>query len=211
MILDDIRIGIAEEAGIKVEQKKSFIDRNISLVMEDLDEMGRWQCAIEPYTLTVPADKNKVSTSRYSIFRIVSCIATVSGEDKELHWVSMTDFKRLGTAYSTTNSNPTKYSRAGRNLFVGPGILASATEINGDYRRRLTLSDVEHFPGSVIIDGVLRRITEKGSNENISARYNWNLWKKTIERKAVKSTEEKRTTRVLDSQIAANQDYINNL
>jgi len=211
MILEDIKKSISKESGLSLTQNRSLIERNISIVMEDLDEMGKWHFTIQPYNLTVPAGSNKKSIAHLNPFRIVSCIATKSGGTMELDFTNLTDFKRLGTKFTTTNSNPDKYSLAGGFLWVGPGLLASATVINGDYRRRLTLDDVEQFPGSMIIDGANRRLTKKGTDVNIAARSGWNEWKRSMASKDQKITEEKRSVRFIDPQIAANIRYINSL
>ena len=211
MTFEDVKKSIAKEAKIPLNQNVSLIERNIATVLEQLDTKAEWHFTIIPYTKTVPANKNYVSIGSFEIFRVSSALAIVESSQVELQYLTMTSFRKAGTAfYQKTNDSPTKYSVAGKRLYVGPGLLSAETVVSGDYRRKLSFEDITYFPSSLIIDGVVKRITKKGSDENIAA---WGGWKVGLVDfiPGSKVTEERRSEKILDPQIRANNNYSSRL
>jgi hypothetical protein len=216
MTLDQIRTQIAEEAGLlagnaNVSQAMgAMIDRKIQLVLAEMDKLTQWRCAVEDFDATVPANDRRVMVASFPTLKIISCLAVVSGVQKELDYISLTEFEsQSANYYGTTNSAPTNYSVGGNMLYVGPGNLAASTNITGKVQRRLTTNDVENLPEAMIVDGVLRRMLPKGTPGQIAAWNGWNTAKSGLGVQQ-KATAESRG-KVLDAQIAANMNYLNSI
>jgi hypothetical protein len=196
-----------------IEQSRSMIHRKIAIVLSQLDTMAAWPFAIEDFSVSIPANSGSALVSNFDIFKPVSCKATFgTTTDKPLIFLEITDFDIKSANYvGSTNGDPDYYSLAGKNIYVGPGLLAEATTVSGRYQRKLILADISSLPAQMIIDGTLKRMLKKGTPEDIAARTEWNMGKGDMKRSMTKATEERRSIKRLDPRIAANNRYENSL
>lgn len=215
MNLDDVIRSIGEDAGIGVNApgEKSRILRKLDTTLEEMDALVVWRVAIQDFTKTVAINKNSVAVPETNIFKpIVVNYVDSSGVEHPLTYRELTNFEMNHSNFGTgTTDSPSEYSIGGGYIFIGPGIMAASTTINGKVRRRLTQNDVEQLPAPMVIDGTVRRLAKKGSPEAIAAWNGWNNNKAKIIQDAKKHTAEQRDSNPLDPMIARNIAYINSL
>ncbi|MHC4148852.1 MAG: hypothetical protein ACYSR5_05135 [Planctomycetota bacterium] len=215
MDLDPLLIQIADEAGLgqNISQHKSRILRHLNVVLEEMDPMAVWRCAIVDFSKTVKANKNKVVIQGANIFKPIICnFVNDEGAEYPLTYRELTNFWEEHAAYGTgTNDSPEIYTIGGGYIYIGPGIMAGDTTISGQVRRRLTQNDVSQLPANMLIDGTVKRLAKKGSPESTHAWNGWNLAKEKVIRAAKKHTGEERDVQPVDPVIARNIVYINSV
>jgi len=215
MTLENVISQICSEAGLgeNPSQHRDRIIRNLGVVLEEMDALVAWRCAIDHFTKTIPVNTNKVAVPNVNLFKPIVCKFVDSDSvEHVLDYRERTDFEIEDAEYGTdTNDTPTIYTIGGGYIYVGPGIMAVATTITGETRRPLSVNDVPELPAPMMIDGTVKRIAKKGSPEAISAWNGWNLSKKAIITAASKHTGEERDHRPLDPVIARNIAYLSTL
>lgn len=215
MDLNSIIEQICVEAGFgeNILPHEGNVKRNLKVVLEEMDALVTWRCAVMSFSKTISADNNKALVSNVNLFKPIVCKWTDSDNAEHiLTYRALTDFWIKHADYGTdTNDYPTIYTISGGYIYVGPGMMASSTSISGQVRRRLTENDVEQLPAPMLIDGVVRRITKAGSNESIRAWSGWKQSKQAIIEAAKKPTSEERDVMPLDPVIERNIAYLNSI
>jgi hypothetical protein len=200
------------ERKLTATQDEAALLRTLNvLVLPEIDEVYDWPCAVVPFSKIVAAGDNDVDIITYPIFKPVICYAT--GQDDPLDFYEITDFLERSAAYGRTKSNsaPIDYSLSGNKLLVGPGVMASATTVSGDVRRRLNQDDLDFLPPQLCIYGLLKALHKAGSPGSIKAWSGWKIALGSAANYANKKTGESRTIRTTDPQITANNRYKNSL
>jgi len=215
MDLDPIIKQISIEAGLgeNVTPHKSNIQRNLAIVLEEMDSMVNWRCSVMDFSKTVAANSNKALVSNVNLFKPIIC-RFVDSDSKEhpLTYRELTDYWIEDAKFGTdTNDSPTLYTIAGGYIYVGPGVMSASTSITGQVRRRLTENDVNELPAPMLVDGTVKRMTKAGSPENIRAWNGWNNSVRSIVEASKKHTGEERDVQPLDPVIARNIAYIKSL
>jgi hypothetical protein len=215
MQLNDLLIQISTEAGLgeNPEPHKSMLLRNLKVVLEEMDGLVTWRCAVIDFSKTVPANANKVLVSNVNLFKPIICRWVDSDSvEHPLTYRELTNYWIEDADYGTdTNDSPTLYTIAGGYIYVGPGVMDAATTITGQARRRLSTNDVDELPAPMLVDGTVKRVAKKGSPESIAAWNGWNLSKSSILTAAARHTGEERDVQPLDPVIARNISYLQSL
>lgn len=216
MTSEEIFIEVSDVVGWgqNISQKRSTLERKLSVVLAEMDDLVSWRCAIVDFSKTVPINKNRVVVSSINLFKPIICkFVDSDGVEKPLTHREMTNFEIQDARFGTgTNESPTIYTTGGGYIYVGPGIMAVATTISGKVQRRLTPTDINQLPASMIIDGMVKRtITARTIADptiRTDARISWLTNKKAIIAAALKRTSEERDTQPLDPVIARNIRYM---
>ena len=216
MELQELMEQIAVEAGLGINVTTAIennIRRNLKVVLEEMDALVSWRCAVIDFSKTISASNNKALVSDVNLFKPIICIWTDSDNAQHvLTYRELTNFWDEHAAYGTdTNDYPEIYTISGGYIYVGPGLMSDSTSISGKVRRRLTENDVDELPSPMLVDGTVKRITKAGSPEQIRAWSGWNQEKQAIIAAAKKHTGEERDFTKLDPVIKRNLNYINNL
>ena len=208
--IQDIVVDALVQAGQKITVKQAVgkLTRTAVAALSDIDFIIDWDLALADFSKTISEGDDSVSLS-YASFKPIFCNATVGDDTYPLEFIHLTDLKAM-TAAIDENKYPFKYSLAGRNIYVGPGLMAQDIVISGSYRRKLTINDIEYLPESLVIDRMLMRLLKPGTPEHIAA---WSGWKEDVKRvqKAYSLTAEKRSNMTVDRRVVAFNAYLNSL
>ena len=194
--------------GISIVQDKAMLGRNINTVLGIMDRIVSWNIAIKSFSKSIAANKNSASVGTDMIFKPAWCKVTISGNTWPLDYITLTDFERMTAEMDTATTNsPTLFTVGGNKIRIGPGLLTTSATVAGEYQRKLTDNDIPYLPADMVIDGVLKRILPKGNSAQIAAWSGWKEGKKSIQ-ETYRVTAQKRSSRPIDKQIAANYQYL---
>lgn len=214
MELDQILIQTSIDLGWgeNISSNRGKLERGLTVVLEEMDALVDWRCSITDFSKTVSANSNKVIVSNVDIFKPIICRYLDSDSvEHPLTYRELTDYWERDAAWGTdTNDSPTDYTISGGYIYIGPGVMDSATTITGQVRRRLNVNDVPNLPAPMLIDGNVKRLAKKGSPESIAAWSGWNNARDMI-LAAKKHTAEQRDTQPIDPVIARNIAYLKSL
>lgn len=216
---EEVFIEVADAVGWgqNISQKRSILERRLGVVLEEMDPLASWRCAIVNFSKTVAVNKNKVVVASVNLFKPIICrFVNSEGIETPLTFREMTNFWIEDAEFGTgTNSTPSIYTIGGGYIYIGPGIMAASTSITGQVRRRLTPNDVNQLPAPMIIDGMIKRTLTKRTiadpSIRVDARISWLTNKKAIVTAASKRTSEERDVQPLDPMIARNMAYLKTL
>lgn len=193
---------------ISIVQNKATLGRKINIVLGIMDRIVSWNIAIKSFSKSIAANKNSASVGTDMIFKPIWCKVTISGNTWPLDYIELTDFERMTAEMdkSPTNS-PTLFTVGGNKVRVGPGLLTTSAIVAGEYQRKLTDNDIPYLPADMVIDGVLMRMLPKGNSAQIAAWSGWKEGKQSIQA-TYKVTAHRRSSKPIDKQIQANQQYL---
>jgi hypothetical protein len=193
-------------------QDKDSILRDIANILDEIDYVFDWPCAIDDFSLVIPANSDNKEIPDFDMFRAVICKTIIGNAERVLDYYPLTDFKIRSTGYyGGTNDDPTDYSTGGNKIYVGPGNMTNAITVFGQVRRKLVLNDIQYLPGRLITAGVLRNRFKKGTPANIASWNGWNVAISNVKTSYNKRTGEERALRTIDPQIARNTAFLNSL